>query len=401
MMRILLVVPYATGTIGRCSYNLFRALSLVPDVEVRVFLLYRTPEDIFDFGKAYYISNVSNSLLGRIRKIFRSVLLLRKIKKEWRLDLSIGTLNVCSAYNLLSGGSEKKIGIFHGEFSWRTMTRKSIVAYLWGRFCYRYLFSRLDCRVAVSQRVHRLTEEYVKSRHGHSCVIYNAHDVDAIISQSYESLPLDCEEIFKKRVLLAVGGLTANKGVLRLIRAFSEALKKGVVANLVFLGKDWGEKKKAISLAESLGIDSAVYFIDQTPNPYPYIKKAKVLVSASHSEGLPGVLCEAMVLNTPVIATNSSTGVWEILEAFDSYDEHLQGVFFAKKGLIVQNNSSLGGESTSYSLTQDELSLSEAITLYFTDEEAYLSAKNAKSNFVERIRFDTVSAQFSELNYEK
>lgn len=396
MTKILLIVPYATGTIGRCSHNLYRALSQRRDIDIRVFLLYRSISDTFDFGEAYYLSGIRNNFIGRIFKIFRSILFLRKIKKEWKPDISIGTLNVCSTYNLLSGGREKKIGIFHGEFSWKVMARKSIPAFLWGRFCYCFLFPRLTWRVAVSQRVLDLTEGYVGRTHGKSCVIYNPHDVDMILRNAEVPLSEEHEKLFASDVVLFVGGFTENKGVCRLIKAYSEVCKSESCSRLVFLGKDWGEKSKALELIKCLGLENRVYFIDQVANPYPYIKKAKILVSSSYSEGLPGVLCEATILNVPIVTTNSSTGVWEILECFENYNANLQGMFVAPKGIITQNESKQE-RSLCGGLTTDEQALSEAILCYLNDYHLYFKAKTTTSGFVEKVRFDEISNQFLNL----
>lgn len=397
MTKILLIVPYATGTIGRCSHNLYRALAQRQDIDIRVFLLYRSSSDTFDFGEAYYLSGIKNNFFGRIFKIFRSVFFLRKTKKEWKPDVSIGALNVCSAYNLLSGGHEKKIGIFHGEFSWESMTQKSVPAFLWGRFCYRFLFPRLDWRVAVSQRVLGLTEGYVGSSHGKSCVIYNAHDVDSILTASNESLSEEHERLFASDVILFVGGLTENKGVCRLVKAYSEVCKSTDCSNLVFLGKDWGEKTEALDLVKQLGISNRVHFIDQVDNPYPYMKRAKILVSSSYSEGLPGVLCEATILNIPIVTTNSSTGGWEILECFNHYDANLEGMFISKKGTITQNRCAQGEGSQSLVLTEDEQVLASAILNYLKDADFYKKACFEKSSFVEKVRFEEIAKQILSL----
>ena len=401
MIKILLIVPAATGTIGRCSYNLYRALSQRKDVVIRVVLLYKSPEDVFDFGATYHLSGIQNSFWGRLFKIFRSIFFLRKIKREWCPDVTIGTLNVCSAYNVLSGGREKKIGIFHGEFAWKTMEHKSIAALIWGKFCYRFLFSRLNWRVGVSVRVKKLTEGYVCSLKGKSCVIYNAHDIDSIVSLAKHPLSADDAAIFDNDVILAVGAIVENKGVCRLVKAFSSVKKESPNLKLVFLGHDLGEKEKALRLVKYFNLTEDVFFIGHRSNPYPYIKKAKLLVSASYSEGLPGVLCEAGVLNIPVITTNSSAGVWEILDCLENYDENLTGIYWAKKGGIVQNLSSTKIVQESEELTDDERVLSEAITKYLLDTRLYEQTKATENPFIDEIRFEEVSRRFLDLAGKK
>jgi glycosyltransferase involved in cell wall biosynthesis len=48
-------------------------------------------------------------------------------------------------------------------------------------------------------------------------------------------------------------------------------------------------------------------------NPYPYIKFSDIFISTSYSEGYPLVVCEAINLGKPIVATKVS-GTTEILE---------------------------------------------------------------------------------------
>ena len=64
---------------------------------------------------------------------------------------------------------------------------------------------------------------------------------------------------------------------------------------------------------------------------------SRAIVSSSKSEGLPGVLIESLILGKPVVTTNSSRGVWEILSCDDQYDAKLKERFHTKDGVITPN----------------------------------------------------------------
>ena len=51
-------------------------------------------------------------------------------------------------------------------------------------------------------------------------------------------------------------------------------------------------------------VDNNVYLLGGRDNPYPYIKKANLLISTSAYEACPYVVNEAKVLHTPVVSTN-------------------------------------------------------------------------------------------------
>lgn len=75
------------------------------------------------------------------------------------------------------------------------------------------------------------------------------------------------------------------------------------------------------------GLSNRVIIAGYQGNPYKYINNAKLLLLTSDREGLPTVVIESLILNTPVISTDCPTGPQEIL-----VDE-------LSKWLVPMNNS--------------------------------------------------------------
>ena len=102
-------------------------------------------------------------------------------------------------------------------------------------------------------------------------------------------------------LILGVGKLEAQKDFPVLIRAFAQVRKRRDV-KLMILG--WGRERDNLEkLIRDLALEKDVYMPGYIPNPYPYIKRAGVVVLSSAWEGLPTVLIEAMATGTPVIAS--------------------------------------------------------------------------------------------------
>jgi len=135
-------------------------------------------------------------------------------------------------------------------------------------------------------------------------VIYAPHDIEKVRE-------LSKEEIKEDNFIVSVGGLSKRKNYNLLIESFN-SIKDKIDLNLIIIGEG-KEEKNLKELIGKLNLENRVKLLGFRENPYPYIKKAKLLVSSSNSEGLPRVIVEAFVLNTPVVTTYSSKGIDEIM----------------------------------------------------------------------------------------
>jgi glycosyltransferase involved in cell wall biosynthesis len=116
---------------------------------------------------------------------------------------------------------------------------------------------------------------------------------------------LQTREALRKKLGLSAGGcylcfvgsLVERKGLRYLLEAFREVQEPG--ARLLVVGDGPGGQV----FREMAAADRRVEFLGYRKNGAEYIKASDVLVLPSYYEGLPNVVMEAMVVGTPVIAT--------------------------------------------------------------------------------------------------
>jgi glycosyltransferase involved in cell wall biosynthesis len=116
------------------------------------------------------------------------------------------------------------------------------------------------------------------------------------------------------RYLIGVGRLEPQKRWERAIAALARIAAPDV--SLVILGEG-SLRAELEAQAAALGLAGRVSLPGYGADPLPAIARAEALVLTSDFEGVPGVLHEALGVGTPVIATESSVSVREIIVSPD------------------------------------------------------------------------------------
>jgi glycosyltransferase involved in cell wall biosynthesis len=172
-----------------------------------------------------------------------------------------------------------------------------------------FIYPRLDSIIAVSNGV---KDNIIKAL---SClpekikVIYNPVDIQRI--RVLSKIPSIIQS--DKPYIVSVGRMVFPKGFDILIKAYAEVLKSGIEHDLVIIG-DGPERNSIIELIRQLGLDKKVIITGFMENPFNLVKNADIFVMSSRFEGFGLVLCEAMALGVPVIATDCKSGPREVLD---------------------------------------------------------------------------------------
>ena len=170
--------------------------------------------------------------------------------------------------------------------------------------------------------------------------------------------------------ICAVGRLSAEKAFERLVVIHKRLLERGIAHRLVIVG-DGPDGDFLRRLIRAMGLEDTVIMAGYQPNPYPYMKHSRFLVSSSYTEGLPVIAMEALCLGVPMVTPIDSVG-----EVF-------------------------GGESCGLITENTNPALEDAIARMLTDEVFYRQtvqgAKNRSAYFDGTRMIQEVEAMFEEL----
>ena len=169
----------------------------------------------------------------------------------------------------------------------------------------KFFYPKADKIIGISQKLSNDLEKFINKK---VTTIYNPA-YDKII---YKLAKKRMRLINKSNYIINVSRFTKRKDHRTTLLAFNEVSKIFKTLKLILIG--YGpEMKNILNLSKSLNIQKNVIIIKNCSNPYPFIKKAKLLIHTSIYEGFCNVLVEGIMLNTPVISTNCNAGPSEIL----------------------------------------------------------------------------------------
>ncbi len=317
--NILLLIPYGgVGGMERLALTFYKRMKK-NGYNVKVVKLIKQNSDFINFGEdEIYLSDKDFFEMSFIKRalFYLSVpFKYRRIIKKEKITDSIGYGDMCNLFSSLSFTKENKIASIHAlksiELIRRTLLNR---VYEWA---YRNTYRNFQKVVCISEAI---KDDLLKNC-GYAFpynlkVIYNPHDVNYIKSLASEDVMTDEEEqIFKeKEVVLFLGRYSEQKAPWHLIRSFSLIADKNPNTHLVFLGSgDQNIYKHLQELVQKYDLNDKVTFLGQKSNPYPYLSFAKVLVLTSYYEGTPNVIIESIAVETPIVSTNCTKGIWELM----------------------------------------------------------------------------------------
>lgn len=169
-----------------------------------------------------------------------------------------------------------------------------------------------DKIIAVSKGSLEWLKNFTHHKLPQGTFIHNPVFDDSIYLRADEEVnfPVD---ITGKTILLNIGRLTPEKDHATLVKAFS-IYQKGNPAALLFILGSGPLKATLQAMINEYGLDKTAFLVGFEENPYKWIAKCDVLISASKYEGFGNVIVEAMALGKTVVSTDCPSGPAEILD---------------------------------------------------------------------------------------
>jgi glycosyltransferase involved in cell wall biosynthesis len=199
----------------------------------------------------------------------------------------------------LAGGARTLVRTCHNVVEWPFAPHRARqLARLYPLIC-KY-------QVGVSRAVVDILDQHPVARLLHKRAVYipNAIEPELVLAQRTDRDMRAVLGVPRDAPLFGiVGRLSDQKGMPYLIEAMRGIRAALPEARLLIVGN--GEKAAELrELVSELGLDGCIRFLGPRTDAIDIIAGLDVLVSSSLWEGLPTVILEAMLLGTPVIATD-------------------------------------------------------------------------------------------------
>ncbi|MDP3426782.1 MAG: glycosyltransferase [Humidesulfovibrio sp.] len=117
-------------------------------------------------------------------------------------------------------------------------------------------------------------------------------------------------------LVVSLGRFSPEKGFPELLQAFALAAATRSEWLLVLLG-DGPQRTELVTLGQALGLADRLHLPGVVDNVPAWMAQAELFVLASHYEGFPNALCEALACGLPAIATATTGAATVIRQGID------------------------------------------------------------------------------------
>lgn len=275
-------------------------VSIITFSEPRTLPFYPLDESIHLHQLDLLVRQKSSSF-RRLKNILKRILKLRQALKRVKPDVVISFVDVTNITVLLAGTRLHIPTIVcertHPQY-YRlpaVYNRLRLLTYSWARRVICQTASASEYFSNISYRKKAIIPNYVKK-------------------PGYQKNEADVLRPVQK--IMSVGRLCSNKGFTTLIKAFSEVVHQKPNLTLTIYGEG-AERQNLEALIRELDLTGKIFLPGIIKDVEAALYQADLFVFPSLYEGFPNVLCEAMAVGLPVIASNCSGNIDIVQEGVD------------------------------------------------------------------------------------
>jgi glycosyltransferase involved in cell wall biosynthesis len=255
------------------------------------------------------------NIIEKTSYFFQRVRRLKKIKRDYNVDLTISHLEGADYVNILSQQKDKLVLWIHGTKR-HDKDISGMIGWLRKSVMLPWLYRSADKIICVSEGIEAELKLTIPPASQKISTIRNGIDIQSVRERSMGPLPPEWQSLMSKYfVIVTHCRFAPQKNLKALIHIIS---KLNDVENIKFILIGDGEQSnELIDLSKKLNIalDDRLFFVGQQKNPFPWLRHSSLYVSTSLWEGFPLSLCEALICGLPVVAADCPTGPKEILES--------------------------------------------------------------------------------------
>lgn len=171
-----------------------------------------------------------------------------------------------------------------------------------GKYISRYVAHNCDGFVFQTKRMMDLYPKKIRKK---SIVIPNSVFIKNDIDYDIET----------KKIIVAMGRLTYQKGFDTLIKTFS-IFSKSYQEHMLYIIGDGEDKEKLHDLIKELNLSEKVVLLGNQKNVEKYLMQSEMFILSSRYEGMPNALMEAMACGLPCISTDCEAGPSELIDNY-------------------------------------------------------------------------------------
>lgn len=263
--------------------------------EVSIISLEKRPQ-FYTVDHHICLYKYDNNSYGKVKIILYDYLSIKKHMRFSNSDISISFLSRCNLLLLFCNFfTKRKIVVSDRNNPLKEHSKLSFIIS-------NLLYIRANSIVIQTKSV---KQYYYKVLQKKIAVIENPIDTQALNKQMKE-------EPIRKKTIISIGRLEAQKDFRTLFLAFEKVAEKYSDWELKVFGQ--GDMKDELqNYINKLHLENRVTLCGRTEKPYYELKKSSIFVLSSHYEGFPNVLCEAMYAGTLCISSDCISGPRELI----------------------------------------------------------------------------------------